>query len=74
MKKVKKIRNTPRKKTERKKGKRNFTNIREKWQHKIEKDIQNRENNIQKLRIEINDLKYIRDELDKFHLLSHEER
>lgn len=48
--------------------------LKEKWQYKIEKDIENKENNIQKLRIEINDLKYIRDELDKFQLLSQEKR
>ena len=73
MREVKKIKGEPIKKP-RKRGtkKKNFALIREKWQNKIEKDIQNKENNIQKLRIEINDLKYIRDELDKFQLLSHE--
>ena len=75
MREVKKIKGAPIKKP-RKRGakKKNFALIREKWQNKIEKDIQNKENNIQKLRIEINDLKYIRDELDKFQLLSHEKR
>ena len=37
----------------------------EHWQQKIEEDIQTKENNIQKLRIEILDLKYERDELEK---------
>ena len=39
--------------------------LREKWQERIEKDIQKKEKNIQKLRIEINELKYIHGELNK---------
>jgi hypothetical protein len=75
MKKANKIKSEKMKKTRKKwVKKKNFALIREKWQNKIEKDIQSKENNIQKLRIEINDLKYIRDELDKFQLLSHEKR
>jgi hypothetical protein len=39
--------------------------LREKWQERIEEDIQKKEKNIQKLRIEINELKYIHEELNK---------
>ena len=69
---VKEIKNLKIENTGNKKNNKKIGLLREKWQYKIEKDIENKENNIQKLRIEINDLKYIRDELDKFQLLSQE--
>jgi hypothetical protein len=40
-------------------------NIRKKWEEKIQQDINLREDSIQKLRIEINDLKYIHEELNR---------
>jgi hypothetical protein len=48
-----------------KKEKKKLASLREKWQNKIEEDIRTKENNIQKLIIEINDLKYIQVELNK---------
>lgn len=69
---VKEIKNLKIENTGNKNNNKKIGLLREKWQYKIEKDIENKENNIQKLRIEINDLKYIRDELDKFQLLSQE--
>jgi len=60
------------KETKLKEEKKRLVTLREKWQFKIEEDIQSKENNIQKLRIEINDLKYIGEEINKLPNLPQE--
>jgi hypothetical protein len=42
-----------------------FVDLREKLQIKVEEDIENKEKNIEKLKVEINDLKFICQELSK---------
>ena len=60
------------KETKLKEEKNELATLREKWQLKIDEDIQSKEDNIQKLRIEINDLKYIGEEINKLPNLPQE--
>ncbi|MFC1487461.1 hypothetical protein ACFLRN_07245 [Thermoproteota archaeon] len=60
------------KETKLKEEKKELVTLREKWQLKINEDIQNKEDNIQKLRIEINDLKYAGKEINKLSNLPQE--
>jgi hypothetical protein len=53
------------KETKLKKEKKELESLKEKWHQKIDKDIQSKEDTIQKLRIEINDLKYVGKEINK---------
>jgi len=48
-----------------KKVEKKFVDLREKLQIKVEEDIENKEKNIEKLKVEINDLKFICEELSK---------
>lgn len=47
------------------KEKKNLVSFREKWELKVKKDIENKQNSIRKLRAEINDLKFVHEELLK---------
>ena len=60
------------KETKLKEEKNELATLREKWQLKIDEDIQSKEDNIQKLRIEINDLKYAGKEINKLSNLLQE--
>jgi len=60
------------KETRLKEEKNELATLREKWQLKIDEDIQSKEDNIQKLRIEINDLKYAGKEINKLSNLHQE--
>ena len=60
------------KETKLKEEKKELATLREKWQLKIDEDIQSKEDNIQKLRIEINDLKYAGKEINKLSNLPQE--
>lgn len=47
--------------------KKKLESLREKWQLKVEKDIESKKKSIKKLRAQINDLKFICEELSKSH-------